>query len=151
MKLSSNRPYLIQAMLDWIIDNNLTPYILVKADYPQVVVPEKFIVDGKIILNIAPGAIREFMLSARVITFKANFSGERFELFIPLGAIEVIYAHENGQGLALSEVDLNPPELPDGSGEQPFAPLSRPSKSPAKKKPHLRVVRTDNPDADGEK
>jgi len=29
ISMSSNRPYLLRAMYDWISDNGLTPYILV--------------------------------------------------------------------------------------------------------------------------
>ena len=51
LPLLSKRPYLIRAMLDWINDNKLTPYILVDTNISNVTVPEKFINKEKIILN----------------------------------------------------------------------------------------------------
>ena len=39
IRMSSNRPYLLRAMYDWISDNGLTPYILVDATAPGVDVP----------------------------------------------------------------------------------------------------------------
>ncbi|HEB86652.1 MAG TPA: ClpXP protease specificity-enhancing factor, partial [Gammaproteobacteria bacterium] len=31
MEMSSNQPYLLRALYDWIVDNSLTPYVLVNA------------------------------------------------------------------------------------------------------------------------
>ena len=41
--MTSNRPYFIRAMYDWIVDNDLTPYILVNAMYPGVEVPQEYV------------------------------------------------------------------------------------------------------------
>ncbi len=46
MSMTSNKPYLIRAMYDWIVDNDLTPYLLVNADYPQVEVPQEYVQSG---------------------------------------------------------------------------------------------------------
>ena len=35
-KMTSNRPYLVRAMYDWICDNGLTPYLLVDAGQNRV-------------------------------------------------------------------------------------------------------------------
>ena len=43
MSMTSNRPYLIRAMYDWIVDNELTPYLLVDAEYPGVEVPQEHV------------------------------------------------------------------------------------------------------------
>ena len=56
MKLTSNKPYLIRAIYDWIVDNELTPYLVVDAMADYVQVPQEYIEDGKIILNISPGS-----------------------------------------------------------------------------------------------
>ncbi len=37
--MSYSRPYLMRAMYEWIVDNNLTPYLLVNAGEPDVQVP----------------------------------------------------------------------------------------------------------------
>ena len=43
--MSSNRPYLLRALYEWINDNNLTPYILADATYPDVLVPKSSVKD----------------------------------------------------------------------------------------------------------
>ena len=50
----SKRPYLIKAMIEWINDNNFTPYILVDASVKDVEVPENFIKNDQTILEKEP-------------------------------------------------------------------------------------------------
>ncbi|VEI45648.1 ClpXP protease specificity-enhancing factor [Actinobacillus equuli] len=61
------RPYLYHAYYSWIIDNDNTPYLLVNTDYPDVDVPTEFIRDGKIILNIAPRSIGQYVVTDEAI------------------------------------------------------------------------------------
>ncbi|MFY9973656.1 MAG: ClpXP protease specificity-enhancing factor SspB, partial [Chromatiaceae bacterium] len=56
--LTSTRPYLVRALYEWILDNDLTPHLLVDAEYPGTQVPAEFVQDGQIVLNIAPSAVR---------------------------------------------------------------------------------------------
>jgi len=58
--MRSNRPYLLRAFYDWIVDNDCTPYIVVDAHYPEVEVPQDFVTDGQIVLNIAPPRCQQF-------------------------------------------------------------------------------------------
>ena len=57
-KMTSNKPYLIRAMYDWIVDNDLTPYLLVDAEHPDSEVPQEYVTQGRIVLNISPQASR---------------------------------------------------------------------------------------------
>ncbi|WP_292752016.1 stringent starvation protein B, partial [Methylophaga sp. UBA4204] len=57
MSMSSQKPYLIRAIYQWLLDNDCTPYLLVNTDYEGVVVPEQYIRDSRIVLNLAPDAI----------------------------------------------------------------------------------------------
>ena len=139
-KCTSNRVYLLSGMLNWILDNNLTPHIVVKADFPQVEIPREFVSDGRIVLNIAPSAIRNFFLSARVLRFDANFSRKPYSIYIPLGAIEAIYAQENGHGLHLEGIDGPPPEMPDKFSEEVEFVAAVQPKVKTKKTPKLRVI-----------
>jgi stringent starvation protein B len=50
---SSQRPYLLRAMHEWIADNGMTPHLLVDAALPGVRVPPQSVKDGKVVLNIA--------------------------------------------------------------------------------------------------
>ena len=99
--MSSNRPYLLRALYEWINDNNLTPYILADATYPGVLVPKSSIKDGKVVLNIAMRAVASLELGNDAISFSARFSGASQSLYIPVQAIIAIYAQETGQGMML--------------------------------------------------
>jgi stringent starvation protein B len=125
--MSSNRPYLLRAMYEWIADNGMTPYILVDAAAPDVSVPRSAIKDGRIVLNIAARAVAQLELGKDRVSFMARFSGVSQVVEVPMGAVLAIYAQENGQGM------MFPAE-----GQTP--PTSTPDAAP-KKTPHLRVVK----------
>jgi stringent starvation protein B len=112
--MTSNRPYLIRAIYDWIVDNNMTPHLLVKADHEGVVVPTRYIKDGKIILNVAPQAVQGLTLGNDEVNFSARFSGVPQAVYLPTRAVLAIYARENGQGLVFNEEegDATPPPTP---------------------------------------
>ena len=44
--MTSSRPYLIRALYQWIVDNGVTPYVLVDASVEGVDVPSQYIQDG---------------------------------------------------------------------------------------------------------
>ncbi|KTD64377.1 ClpXP protease specificity-enhancing factor [Legionella spiritensis] len=134
MGMSSNKPYLIRAIYDWIVDNNLTPYILVDAEYPGVQVPEAHVNGGKIILNISPQACRGLHLENDRIIFTARFSGQTVQIVVVPAAVIAIYARENGRGMEFG-VEYDEAKSPDLTSE--------PSKMKAKSKPSLTLVKKD--------
>jgi stringent starvation protein B len=105
--MTSSKPYLIRAIYDWLVDNQLTPYIVVdvKEGDPRIQVPEEHISNGRIILNISPKACRGLHLENDRIIFSARFSGEVKQLFVPPQAVQAIYSKENGRGMVFSEED----------------------------------------------
>jgi len=107
IKVSSNKPYLLRAIHEWILDNDLTPHLLVNATAANVEVPVKFVQNGQIILNIAPHAISNFHMDNEAASFSARFSGIAETLYIPIQAIQAIYASENGEGLSFPEEKLD--------------------------------------------
>ena len=117
----SNRPYLIRAINEWLLDSQCTPHLLVNADAPGVDVPQEHSKDGQIVLNIGPRAVEGLQISNEEITFLARFSGVSRSISVPIGAVLAIYAKENGRGMMFNETDE--PE-PDDSGPKP---TSRPS------------------------
>lgn len=123
--MSSQKPYLIRAIYEWLLDNDLTPYLLVNTLVEGVKVPEAYIDDNKIVLNIAPDAIQHFHADNHWVSFSARFSGKAMELFIPIDAIQGIYGKENNQGMFFTDDDPTPPSPP----EEPKGtkPTSRPS------------------------
>ena len=125
--MTPNRPYLIRAMYDWICDNGLTPHLAVDAHYPGTRVPQEFVQDGQIVLNLAPRAVQGLVAGNDEIIFSARFGGIPRNLVVPVGAVLAIYARENGQGMAFSADEMPPPPEPDDNspGEEPSRPSLR--------------------------
>ncbi len=96
--MTARRPYMLRAFYDWLVDNDLTPHLVVDATMPGVRVPVEFIQDGQIILNIAPRAVGHLELGNDAITFQARFSGRPHSVIVPVYAVQAIYARENGAG-----------------------------------------------------
>ncbi|MDQ1362414.1 MAG: stringent starvation protein [Pseudomonadota bacterium] len=130
--MTSSRPYLIRALYQWIVDNGVTPYILVDASVEGVTAPEQYIQDGKIVLNIAPMAVRSLVLADEHISFNARFGGQSTDIFIPVAAVLAIYARENGQGMMFNDEPRNP-EPPKPGGPSPEDDTGN--------KPKLRIVK----------
>ena len=136
--MTSSRPYLIRAMYQWIIDNDMTPHLLANATVENCLVPHAYIQDGKIVLNVAPMAITDMVLGDEAVTFGARFNGVSESLYVPINAIEAIYARENGQGMMFSD-DESLPKTDKLVHEQGSDPDPEPD--PDKPKPTLRVVK----------
>ncbi len=115
MKMTPNRPYLLRAFYEWIVDNNLTPYLVVDATIPGVRVPQQHVQNGQIVLNINPSAVGNLLLGNDAVTFNARFGGSPFALNIPQRAVLAIYARENGAGTMFTaeedDDDLSAEEL----------------------------------------
>lgn len=93
------RPYLLRAYYDWLVDSDLTPYLVVDATYKGVKVPIEYVQDGQIVLNLSSSATGNLELANDVIKFNARFRGIPQEVIIPMGAAIAIYARENGDGI----------------------------------------------------
>lgn len=116
--MSTNRPYLLRALYEWITDNGLTPHVLVDAEIDGVDVPDYVIQKGKVVLNIAASATEQLLLENDTIAFKARFSGKPYPISVPMDAVIAIYARENGQGMMFASDDLPQPPV-DGSDDPP--------------------------------
>ena len=127
MELTPNQPYLLRAFYEWIVDNDLTPYVLVDATKEGVQVPVQYVDNGKIVLNIAPGAVNNLELNNENVNFNARFAGKPMQVFFAVDAVQAIYAKENGQGMVFSDVM---------EGVDPEPPPPKPGKS----KPKLKLV-----------
>ncbi len=124
------QPYLLRAYYEWLLDNDMTPQLLVAATAPGVKVPTQFVQEGKIVLNISPSAVQNLAMDNAQITFQARFGGKPFAVYVPCAAVEAIYGRENGQGMAFPpEVvdDLPDPEEPDPGDKPPEPPKGKPS------------------------
>ena len=101
--MTSNRPYLLRAVYEWICDNGLTPYIVVDAARDGVDVPPQAVNEGRVVLNLAPRAVARLEIGNDIITFMARFGGVSHAITVPVVAVQAIYASENGQGMLLAE------------------------------------------------
>ena len=96
--MTPSRPYLLRAFFDWLLDNDLTPHLVVNVNLPHVMVPMQFAQDGQIVLNIAPRAVMQFHMDNDAISFSARFGGVSQQVYIPMAAVLAIHARENGVG-----------------------------------------------------
>lgn len=126
--MTSLKPYLIRSVYEWIIDNDLTPHLLVDALHKRAIVPQQFVNDGKIVLNIRPQAVDALSLGNDEIQFNARFSGKPMLIIVPIAAVLAIYSKETNKGMSF---DLE--EYPDTDDQPPEPP------PPAR--PQLRVVK----------
>lgn len=126
--MTSTNPYLIRALYDWLVDNGCTPHLLVETKDERVRVPTHYVKDGTIVLNVAPGAVRDLLLGNDFISFNARFGGVVHDVIFPVSAARMIYARENGQGMSL-------PEEPDAGPDQ------GPTPTPGGGRPQLRRVK----------
>ncbi|GAA0353969.1 hypothetical protein GCM10009092_17870 [Bowmanella denitrificans] len=129
IKMTSNKPYLLRAFYEWIVDNDLTPHLVVDARVPGTQVPQEHVRDGQIVLNIAPSACGKLQMGNLEVTFDARFGGVARRLEVPIQAVLAIYARENGAGTIFEEEpETSPPE-------------PTPPPEPPKGRPQLKVVK----------
>ena len=126
--MTPSRPYVMRALYEWIVDNDCTPYLLVDAVRSDVIVPQQYVKDGQIVLNISPGAVMDLTITNEAVTFNGRFGGLAIDVFVPVSAVLGIYARENGQGMVFEAEDTpeHDPE-PDGPEPPPIKPEKRPS------------------------
>ncbi len=143
--MTPNQPYMLRAFFDWIVDNDLTPHLVVDATQPYVQVPQQYVQEGQIVLNVSPSACVNFHLSIEGVSFQARFGGQPQQISFPCGAVLAIYARENGAGTVFtppepmdSNIQADRPEYAMDDNESDAPP--KPEK-PARGKPNLSIVK----------
>jgi stringent starvation protein B len=114
--MTSNRPYLIRALFEWITDNDCTPYLIVSTRPAGVSVPTAYVENQRIVLNISPQAVRELSLGNDRIEFNGRFAGQPFPVSVPVSAVLAIYAKETGEGSVFQVDDTPTDPSPDEPG-----------------------------------
>ncbi|MGR8918266.1 MAG: ClpXP protease specificity-enhancing factor [Gammaproteobacteria bacterium] len=139
--MTSTRPYLLRAIYEWIVDNDMTPHLLVEAG-EGVEVPMQYVENGVIVLNVSPTAVRDLELGNEYVSFNARFAGTPHDILVPIDAVQAIYARENGHGIFLGEGAGDPGEV---AGEAAPAPATgdddEPPTPPRSGPPTLTVVK----------
>jgi stringent starvation protein B len=158
--MTPNKPYLVRAIYEWIVDNQMTPFLVVDAQIEGVVVPLQFVKNGEIVLNVAPQAVRDLMMANDCIGFSARFAGSPMNVIVPMRAVLGLFSRENGQGMGFADhdelddltnteafIEDKAPSLSvvkpsaDTPDELPPTPPTMPPTTPSRGKSHLRVVK----------
>lgn len=141
IEMTSNKSYLISAYYDWISDNLLTPYIVVDTTYTGVVVPEQYIQDDRITLNILSSVIHGLLIDINGMSFKTRFNSVSVDISLPIDSIMAIYAHEySGAGLAFSALEVDEPVFESKNESLSNSQIDEES-SKTTKRSHLRLVK----------
>lgn len=152
----SNRPYLIRAFHEWIVDSQCTPILVLDANHPRCKIPKDYAEGGEIVFNVSAAAVRDLKIANELIEFKASFSGVIHMISAPISAALAIYAEENGEGLFFDgddeiEKGMLTEESDEGSGrgnitlhhsvdESTLDAINTSSNPSNKSKPFLRLV-----------
>ena len=100
--MTPSKPYPIRGLYQWLLDNQVTPHILVDASGEDVMVPPGVANNGKVVLNLSPSAIQNFEMTNDYLSFSARFNGVAQDIYCPIASILAIYAQENGEGMMFS-------------------------------------------------
>lgn len=115
--------YLFDAVYNWILDSQYTPYILIDTSSNYISVPREYIQDDRIILNIHPHSVNGFTANDGGLSFLARFNGSSRPVEIPSESLLALYARETSQGLvfqgesASTDLVSNLFPISDGSTE----------------------------------
>ena len=111
--MTSTRPYLVRAMIDWIVDNACTPYLVIAADAPGAEALLDFATDNRLVLNVSATATRNLVIGKRTVEVDCRFGGRPVHVSVPLGAVVAVYARENRMGMVFEVEDGGPPTQPE--------------------------------------
>ena len=127
--MTPSKPYLVRALYEWLLDNEMTPHVLVNANAESVMIPKGIATDGKVVLNLAPGAIQQLEMTNEHLSFSARFSGVAQNVYCPMVSVLAIYARENGEGTMFAE----DAPLEEGRAEDGAEKTDKKSKPPGLK------------------
>lgn len=138
MSEQSAKPYLVRAICEWCADNGLTPYLAVKVN-AQTRVPESYVKNGEIVLNVSHAATRKLTIDNDWIQFTARFNGQSQEVAVPVATVAGIFAKETGYGFAFTVAQE--PVAASANTEAPAAAGGESDRKPRGKPTHLQVIK----------
>lgn len=146
----SNRPYLLRAFYQWIVDSSCTPILVLDANHPRCKIPKDFAEGGEIVFNISANAIRDLKMNNDSVEFKASFSGVIHIIYAPMKAVLAVYAEENGEGIFFDAEEGDDSDSPadeivqlksiEGTSADTLMQGIVSSEKTAKAKPFLKLV-----------
>lgn len=139
-ELISTKPYMLRALHEWCVDNNLTPHLIVAVN-SRTRVPMAYVKEGEIVLNINYGATKDLHIDNESVVFSARFGGVSQNIYVPMSTVKGIFARENGQGMFFEvEADggnVNAEKAPSNVKSEP----EDVAKKVNNKKPVLTIVK----------
>ena len=145
------KPYLLRALFEWCVDNGYTPHLAVKVD-SRAQVPQEYVKNGEITLNISPNAVHKLQMGNEVVEFSARFGGVARQISVPITNVYALYARETGHGMTFdvdgpkavvqSKAEAEP-KLPTirPPAQLPVPSTPEPPKKPSGGKPTLRRIK----------
>ncbi|MEW6678016.1 MAG: ClpXP protease specificity-enhancing factor [Pseudomonadota bacterium] len=151
MSALPQQPYFLRALYEWCVDSGYTPYLSVRVD-SRTRVPQGFVKDGMIVLNIGPSAVRNMHMDNEWVSFSARFGGVAHTIEVPVGNVLSIYARETGQGMGFAEMALDASAPVQEGGDRSVPAQVQPAQAdngdsegpgpqPPKGRPQLRVIK----------
>lgn len=129
---------MVRALIDWIVDSDCTPYIVVAGDAPGVSVPSDRLNEGKLVLNVSANATRNLHIDDRALSVDCCFDGRPLHVDVPIGTVIMVYAREHGMGMSF-------PVEPPATDSESLAETDPPHASKPPKRPpggaNLRLVK----------
>jgi stringent starvation protein B len=108
-------------LYEWIVDSDLTPYLLVSVDSDQVHVPSEYVSEGKIV--------------------SGRFGGRPFPVFVPMPSVMAVYAKESGEGMMFDPEYATEQNAPEPPPDTPGGPAAPDPDKPGGGGGHLKVVK----------
>jgi stringent starvation protein B len=140
-ELIPTKPYMLRALHEWCVDNNLTPHLIVAVN-TQTRVPMAYVKDGEIVLNINYGATKDLHIDNDSVVFSARFGGVSQNIYVPMSAVRGIFARENGQGMFFeAEPEQKDVEASKTDAEVDAKVIENKEELIKSKKPVLKIVK----------
>ena len=111
--MTSTRPYLVRAIVDWIVDNSWTPYLVVAADARGAEALLDYATDGRLVLNVSATATRNLVIGKDTLEVDCRFGGQPVHVSAPIGTVVAVYARENSRGMVFEVENHDAPTEPE--------------------------------------
>lgn len=103
-QLTEFRCHLINAYINWLTENGYKTHLSVKGSAITLPALQRYIKDGRIVLNVTPGAVENFVCTEGRISFSCRFNSVAHHLDFSVRDVVTIYGPEINFGVDLSVI-----------------------------------------------
>ena len=139
--MTERKPYLLEAIYAWIVDNDCTPHLVIAHPGKGWVsgVPQHLLEDDVLVLNISPQATQSLHIDGDACYFETRFQGKPCSVSVAMPAIHSLVARENGEGIQFG-VEEHVAEGPQA--ESPKEQVKQQEKkTTSKSASHLKIIK----------